>query len=61
MKKHVSKEEWVAMYREIGLDDSKMDQWHRLFESRHPDGHQGFLEWLGMPLKEVDRVRVQSR
>jgi hypothetical protein len=61
MKKHVSKEEWVAMYRDIGLDGSKMEQWHKLFESRHPEGHQGFLEWLGVPPKEIDRIRAQSR
>jgi hypothetical protein len=37
MKKNISKEEWVAMYRDIGLDRSKMEHWHRLFESCHPD------------------------
>ena len=61
MKKHVSKEEWVAMYEEVGLDGSKRMQWHKLFEARHPDGHQGFLEWLGIPLKEIDHIRAQSR
>jgi hypothetical protein len=61
MKKHVSKEEWVGMYRDIGLDHSKMEQWHKLFEARHPDGHQGFLEWLGIPPKEIDQIRAQSR
>jgi len=61
MKKNVTKEEWVAMYRDIGLDRSKMKQWHQLFESRHPEGHQGFLEWLGIPPKEIDEIRAQSR
>ena len=61
MKKHVSKEEWVAMYRDIGLGSSKRKQWHKLFESRHPDGHQGFLEWLGIPKKEIDEIRAWSR
>jgi hypothetical protein len=61
MKKHVSKDEWVAMYEEIGLDDSKRMQWHKLFESRHPEGHQGFLEWLGITPKEIDQIRAQCR
>jgi len=61
MKKNVSTEEWVAMYEEIGLDTSKRMQWHKLFEARHPDGHQGFLEWLGLPPKEIDEIRAWSR
>ncbi len=60
MKRNVSKDEWVAMFREIGLNNSQMDQWHKLFESRHPDGHQSFLEWLGLPQKEIDRIRAHS-
>jgi crotonobetainyl-CoA:carnitine CoA-transferase CaiB-like acyl-CoA transferase len=61
MKNNISKEEWVAMYREIGLDHSKMEQWHKLFESRHAQGHQSFLEWLGVPPNEIDQIRAQSR
>ncbi len=61
MKKNVTKEEWVEMYRDIGLDRSKMEQWHKLFECRHPEGHQGFLEWLGIPPKEIDEIRAHSR
>jgi len=61
MKKHVTKEEWVAMYRDIGLDSRKMKKWHKIFESRHPDGHQSFLEWLGIPQKEIDEIRAWSR
>jgi hypothetical protein len=59
MKKNVSVEEWVAMFDAIGVDESKREQWHRLFESRHPEGHQGFLEWLGLPSKEIDEARAQ--
>jgi hypothetical protein len=61
MKKQVNVEEWVAMYREIGLDEAKMKQWHKLFETRHPAGHQSFLEWLGLPPKDIDRIRSESR
>jgi len=61
MNKQVSVNDWVAMYQEIGLDEAKMKQWHRVFEARHPAGHQGFLEWLGLPAKEIDRIRAASR
>ena len=61
MSKHVSVNEWTAMFREIGLDHAQMEQWHKVFEKRHPAGHQGFLEWLGLPPEEVDRIRVVSR
>jgi hypothetical protein len=53
--------EWVALFQEIGLDQAKREQWHRLFETRHPDGHQSFLEWLGLPPKEIDRIRAASK
>lgn len=39
MGKKVNVEAWVAMFREIGLDDEKMNRWHHLFESRHPESH----------------------
>lgn len=61
MKKHINKEEWVALYEEIGLDGPKRMQWHKLFESRHPDGHQGFLEWLGVSPREIDQIRAECR
>lgn len=61
MNTQVSVNEWVAMFKEIGLDQAKMAQWHKLFETRHPLGHQSFLEWLGLPPKEIDRIRAQSK
>ena len=61
MKKHVTKDEWVEMYVEIGLDAPKRMRWHRLFETRHPDGHQAFLEWLGIPPKEIAEIRAECR
>ncbi len=61
MQKLMGKEEWVAMFREIGLDEETMMQWHRLFESRHPEAHQSFLEWLGLPPGNIDAIRANSR
>ena len=61
MKMQVNVNQWVAMFRDIGLDDAKMEQWHRLFEARHPAGHQAFLEWLGQNPEEIDRIRTKSK
>jgi hypothetical protein len=59
--KKVSKDQWVAMFREIGLDEGAMKRWHQLFEQRHPDGHQDFLQWLGLTPQEIERIRAASR
>lgn len=48
------------MFREIGLDDKAMAQWHQLFEERHPQGHEGFLKWLGLSSAEINRIRKNS-
>jgi hypothetical protein len=61
MKNHVNVEEWVAMFEEIGLDEAQMHRWHKVFETRHPAAHQGFLEWLGIQPEEIDRIRAQFR
>ena len=61
MKNHVNVDEWVAMFEEVGLDEAKRHQWHKLFEARHPEGHQAFLEWLGFTPKEIDGIRAQFR
>lgn len=57
----VFKDEWVSMFREIGLDEETMMNWHRLFESRHPDAHQSFLEWLGLSSEKISEIRAASR
>jgi hypothetical protein len=57
----MNKEQWVSMFREISLTDAQMQQWHQLFELRHPESHQQFLKWLGMPDQEIDRIRTLSR
>jgi hypothetical protein len=61
MNEQVSVGDWVAMFQEIGLDEAKMKQWHKVFETRHPAGHQSFLLWLALPPKEIDRIRTASR
>ena len=61
MKNQINVDEWVAMFEEVGLDQAKRMQWHKLFENRHPAGHQDFLEWLGLPSKEIDHIRTECK
>jgi hypothetical protein len=56
-----TKESWVEMFREIGLDEAAMHRWHGLFETRHPEAHQSFLEWLGIEAAEIERIREHVR
>ena len=57
MGKNVTVEEWTRRFRDIGLDDAAMDNWHRLFERENPEGHQSFLEWLGLPADRISQIR----
>ncbi|QWV97161.1 hypothetical protein KP003_18555 [Geomonas nitrogeniifigens] len=53
----VTVEEWTARFRAIGLDDAAMEKWHRLFERENPEGHQEFLEWLGLSPERIAAIR----
>ncbi len=61
MNKQINVDDWVAMFRDIGLDHAQREKWHKLFEARHPADHQRFLEWLGLKPDEIDRIRASSR
>lgn len=54
----MNKEKWILLFREIGLDDATMSQWHREFEARFPEGHQSFLEWLNISDDEIRQIRA---
>jgi hypothetical protein len=57
----MTKEKWVSLFEASGIDAAARDRWHHAFEAREPDGHQAFLEWLGLPPPEVARIRTASR
>jgi hypothetical protein len=57
MKPKVTVDEWVSRFRAIGLDEATMKEWHRLFERENPEGHQSFLEWLGLPAERIAEIR----
>ena len=57
MNNRTTVEEWVNRFRAVGLDDAAMQKWHRLFEKENPEGHQSFLEWLGLDDKRIKEIR----
>jgi hypothetical protein len=57
MGNKVNVEEWTRRFRAIGLDDAAMEKWHRLFEQENPQGHQSFLEWLGLSADRIAEIR----
>jgi hypothetical protein len=57
---NVTVKQWVELFEAIGLDEERMHRWHAEFEQRYPEGHQGFLEWLGMPAEKIASVRRDS-
>ena len=56
----VTVSDWVEMFRAVGLTEGQMHQWHQEFERRHPEGHQGFLEWLHLPAHRIADIRRAS-
>ena len=58
---HMNKEKWVTLFKTIGLDESTMMKWHREFETRYPEGHQSFLQWLQISDEEVLAIRNRAK
>ena len=61
MQQQMNVEQWVELFKEVGLDDNQMMGWHRRFEAKHPEAHQSFLEWLNLPAEEIEKIRSKSR
>jgi DNA-binding transcriptional MerR regulator len=57
----VDVELWVEMLEAAGMDQNARKRWHTEFERRAPEGHDEFLVSLGIPQKEVARIRRWSR
>jgi len=59
--KKITKNEFVALLNEVSVSDSQKQRLHALFEQRHPDAHQSFLEFLGVAPAEIKEIREHSR
>ena len=56
----IDKKGWVELLKASGMTEDDMDRWHTEFERMSPQGHQDFLESLGIPLEEVAAIRAWS-
>ena len=57
----INKERWVEIMQAAGFKDQDMHNWHIQFEKMEPDAHQEFLESLGIPKDEINKIREWSR
>lgn len=57
----ITKATWVSLLEAAGLDEEGMASWHSEFERTSPEGHQDFLESLGLDNEEIDSIRDWSR
>lgn len=57
----MTKQQWIELFKGIGLSDDAMKKWHTLFETRYPEDHQRFLTWLGISDKDIEAIRMNSR
>lgn len=56
----ITKETWVSLLEAAGLDEQGMRNWHVEFEKTSPEGHQDFLESLGLDEDEIGSIRDWS-
>ncbi len=61
MPHQLTKENWIDMFRQIGLTEDQMKKWHQIFEKNHPEGHEAFLSWLKISPEEITRIRDNSK
>jgi DNA-binding transcriptional MerR regulator len=57
----LTKDAWIDLLRATGLSPEDMDRWHHEFEMRAPEAHHDFLESLGIPADEIEKIRAYSR
>jgi DNA-binding transcriptional MerR regulator len=57
----MTKRRWVQLLRAAGFSEADMDRWHADFERLSPEEHLEFLEFLGIPQPEIERIRERAR
>lgn len=57
----MTKEKIVEIFKECGITDEQMKNFHKLFETKYPADHKSFLEWLNIPADEINKIRGMSK
>ncbi|MDQ8201785.1 hypothetical protein [Pelagicoccus sp. SDUM812003] len=53
----MSKDDFVEILQNCGITEQQMESLHRQMEQRFPDSHLGFLKFLRIEDKEIERIR----
>ena len=56
--KKITKDQFVALLNDAGVTDAQKHKLHALFETRHPEAHEAFLQWLGVPPDAIRTIRA---
>lgn len=57
----MTKDNFVMVLKDIGMNENQMEKFHALLEERHPEAHQELLEWLNIPAAEITRIRNAAK
>ena len=57
----ITKDQFVAILDDAGITETQKHKLHGLFEARHPQAHDAFLKWLGLPPDAIRAIREKSR
>jgi len=57
----MTKDNFVTLLKDVGLNETRMRKFHALLETRHPEDHQAFLEWLNIPAAEIPAIRSAAK
>jgi hypothetical protein len=57
----LTKDQFVTVLDEAGITAAQKKRLHAAFEKRHPQTHQAFLEWLGLPADAIRAIRENSQ
>lgn len=59
--KTITKDQFAALLDDAGITDEQKRGFHAFFEARHPEAHEAFLKWLGIPADTIRSIRERSR
>ena len=59
--KTITKDQFVAVLNAADITDTQKKKLHAAFEQQHPEAHQDFLEYLGVPAEQIAKIRAASR
>lgn len=59
--KSITKAQFIALLDAAKITEAQRNALHAEFERKHPEGHAGFLEWLGVSPAEIEKIRANAR